>query len=90
MSVADLIVPRKARDDERFIIARREIAPDEAEAIDPKLHVRNEERRFHRLIDLHEMQYDSIQQSRSLLILVAVFLVVTQSDKLVAFVKLFL
>ena len=87
MALSDLLIPRRAKDDDRFTTARRDIEPDESEAHDTALHVRNERRRFDRLIDLHEVQFDASQQNKSLLLLIGAYLGVTQLDKVVAFIK---
>jgi hypothetical protein len=52
--------------------------------------VRNDVRRFHAFIELHKAQYDSSQQNKTWLMFVAGFLIVTQFDKIIAFVEKFL
>ncbi len=90
MSLAELIKPNKAEDDIRFKIAESQMLADEAEFEDIKLHVRNDVRRFHAFIELHKASYDSSQQNKTLLLVVAAFILITQSDKIIAFVQLFL
>lgn len=90
MSVAELFSPGKAENDPRFKIAAAQMEPDEDEQDNLHLHVRNDMRRFGAFIELHKAQYDSSQQNKTWLLIIAGFLVVTQSDKIVAFVEKFL
>lgn len=90
VSVAELFKPLSSDKDIRFTIAESQMLADEAEFTDMKLHVRNDVRRFHAFIELHKAQYDSSQQNKTWLIMIGCFLVVSQFDKIIAFVKLFL
>lgn len=90
MSAADLFRPQKAETDIRFIIAESQMMADEAEFTDQRLHVRNDARRFHAFIELHKAQFDSSQQNKTWLIMIAGFLAATQSDKVLTFIKLFI
>lgn len=90
MSVIDLFKPKKADDDIRFKIAEAQMLADEAEFEDMHLHVRNDVRRFNAAIELHKASFDSSQENKTWLITIAGFLLVTQADKVLAFVESFL
>lgn len=90
MSIVELFKPTKADDDPRFKLAISQMVADEDEVDNFGLHVRNDIRRFSATIELHKASFDSSQQNKTWLIMIAGFLAFTQFPQLAAFIEKFL